>query len=201
MNNSFPWSEVKPSAKDVSEGNFRIGGVTLDDAPFFEQVENRFGNAQSVSRGDASTGREQICYSSSDDSDIHLIFEQGEVQFSFYLLADGPSWGGSDLCVKSPLVSKKLKTGVGLQLGMTPSQVEAVLGKADINEHNIIRYIRQLPKKTPPEQLAQFRNDHSYMSEKDFHANYDFYTLSVYVEARFADSKLKYLVVSKSETF
>jgi hypothetical protein len=38
------------------------------------------------------------------------------------------------------------------------------------------------------------------LSEKEFHADFDFYDLTKCVVAKFSDSKLTYLGVSKSET-
>lgn len=39
------------------------------------------------------------------------------------------------------------------------------------------------------------------MSEKEFHENYDFYTLSTHIEVRFTGSKATYIAVLKSEVY
>jgi hypothetical protein len=76
------------------------------------------GKATVVERGDASTGRSQICYSSlGKQSKTYLMFEKGEVNDSFYLFKGGPDWKGSKLCTASNLVTTNLSTASGLRLG------------------------------------------------------------------------------------
>ena len=55
-------------------------------------------------------------------------------------------------------------------------------------------------KKTSPEDLKQARIRYPQMSEEEFQANYGSYYLGTGVLAKFKDSKLTYLAVSKVET-
>ena len=45
------------------------------------------------------------------------------------------------------------------------------------------------------------RKEHPELNEDELRRNYGFYSLGVYVEARFKESKLAYLVVSKTEAY
>jgi hypothetical protein len=167
----------------------------------FPSVQARFGHAVVATRGDASTGRMQICYASEGRSPIRLIFEKGFSNFSFYMLGDAQYWNGQALCTESSQVNARLKTGSGLGIGMSPAEVEQILGKADISNGNKLVYQREIEKQTPADKLAELRREHSEISEAEFHDTYDSYELDLYIEARFSESKLTYLAVSRSESY
>src|SRR5215813_7121718 len=70
--NSDWWSQLRSGSdsgnipvltKDSPASNFEILGVDLSDDDPLAQAMTKLGTAQLVERGDASTGREQICYS------------------------------------------------------------------------------------------------------------------------------------------
>jgi hypothetical protein len=121
--------------------NFKIHGLSLDTLDF-SAVASIFGKASVVERGDASTGRSQICYVSNDSSEqIHMVFEFGEGQIStFYLFRGGVDWNGRDRCVNSRDVAAHLSTGTGLRLGLSRMQVEAILGRPDSVKGDGIAY-------------------------------------------------------------
>jgi hypothetical protein len=94
------------------------------------QAAAKLGKATVVERGDASTGRSQICYSSPrKQSKAFLIFEKGEVNDAFYVFNVGLDWKGSELCAESNLVTPNLSTASGLRLGQTRAQFRAIPGK------------------------------------------------------------------------
>jgi hypothetical protein len=117
--------EFQEQKTETAESNFKILGADLGH----QSSAARLGRPTIVQRGDAATGRSQACYASIGDSNkVYLVFEDGEVTFAFYLFAGGPPWNGSDLCVKSPLVSRATRTDSGLHLGMTTADVKKILG-------------------------------------------------------------------------
>jgi len=151
----------------------------------------------------ASSGRSQICYVSGQDrpKKVHLVFESGEVSNLFYLFAGGPDWIGSDLCVKSNLVTENLSVASGLRLGQTPDEVKAILGKPSAVIGNKVIYSFAFEKKTSSSDFDKLRQQHPELSDEDLHRNYELYSIGVYIEARFTQSKLSYLSVSKAETY
>lgn len=209
LDNSDWWSgsrssdsggEFKPEERELASSNFRVLGVTLGET-MFTRAATKLGKATTVERGDASTGRHQLCYSSpSTQEKVHLIFEQAEVGYAFYLFADGPTWEGADRCVASMAISRGIATSSGLHLGMTPAQVIAILGKPTRRRVNDLLYSFLITKETSPKDLKEARERNAEMSEKDFQANYGRYDLSTGVLAKFKDSKLTYLAVSKVES-
>lgn len=173
-------SNIKPQKRVPADSNFSILGVALGN-PQGDQLAVKLGKAPIVARGDAGTGRAQVCYVSLGSSPVvHLIFEQGEVNWAFYLFSDGPNWKGSNLCAKSALISPHLETGSGLALGQTRSKVEAILGIPTAIRSNKLIYSTEALIKPA---------DHT-----------DSYYLGVYIEAQFSNGRLTYLGVSKSET-
>jgi hypothetical protein len=71
-----------PEEREVSKANFRILGIDLGEDTF-ARAQSMLGRAAVVERGDASTGRRQICfYSASEKQRTYLIFERGEVAYS-----------------------------------------------------------------------------------------------------------------------
>ena len=192
--------QIKPNNKPLNEGSFRILGVTLSEKQF-EVAAARLGKAGEVGRGDAATGRHQVCYESAPEVDkIYLIFEFGEVEETFYLFADGPKWNGSDLCVKSSLITKRVATASGLKLGLTRRQVEAILGPPDHVDNDRLFYSREIQKKTSPAEFDRTRKEYpEKLSDKEAHEKFDYFDMTMYVEAHFGNSKLDYLAVSRAQ--
>jgi hypothetical protein len=200
IRNDYGDFNLKSQNLDTNASNFQIDGIAVgnDDLP---KIMARLGKATTVVRGDAAVGRTQICYVSvAEPQKFHLIFESGEVEYAFYLFADGPHWTGDNLCVKSRAVTADVGTASGLRLGLTPSQVESILGKPTARQNDRLIYSRSIRKRNSPRELKRLRQYHSGISEKEFHEEYDFYDLNVYIEARFSRSKLIYLGLSMSET-
>jgi hypothetical protein len=186
--------ELGPSTLEI--GNIKVGLGEIDKAAA------RFGKARVMSRGDASSSRIQACYVS-EDSQTHLIFQEDGEGFGaeFYLFKDGPRWNSSDLCAKSPLVSGDIATASGLHLGMTPAEVEALLGNPSVASAEYLRYDLQVRKRTTADDLAKMRAQHPKMSGKELNDSYGFYYVTSTVVAKFKDSKLTYLDVGRYESY
>jgi hypothetical protein len=209
LDNSDWWSanrspdsdnNIKPEKREFAAANFQILGIDLNDT-MFSKAAAQLGTSTIIERGDASTGRHQACYvSSGDKQQVHLIFEQGEVEWTFYVFSGGRAWQGSDQCVTSKRVAQNLATASGLRLGQTPAQVVAILGKPTKRQENELTYFFSIKKKASAGDLRQARQQNPGMSEKDLQENYGFYDLNAAICARFTQSKLTYLAVSKSET-
>lgn len=124
-----PDENIKFQKREINGCNFQILGIALGEQ-LFPKAMAKFGKALTVSRGDASTGRDQLCYVSGSGKDkVYLIFETGEVNYTFYLFRDGEPWSGMDRCVASRLVSSQISTASGLHPGQTEPEVTAILGK------------------------------------------------------------------------
>jgi hypothetical protein len=184
-----PHHRVKFQNRAPAVSNFQILGLTLgtDDS---QQIRFKFGEAIDVERGDAASGRDQICYVA-PSGNSHLIFEFGGEEAVLYLFEGGPKWNGSELCAPSPLVSADVSMTSGLRLGLNPQQVKALLGNPNIG----------FKKKTTAKGLAQLRGDNPNLSDAEFHKNYDYLDVEVYIEARFTSGKLNYLAVSTTGVY
>ena len=138
LNESLLDRQLQPREKEMDPTSFAIAGITLDDDPL-PQAMPKLGQATPVSRGDAATGRSQSCYvSSSGSRKTYLIFERGEVEYSFYLFTGGADWTGSNVCAKSRVELSDLSTPSGLKLGLSRAELESILGKPDLTEGNKI---------------------------------------------------------------
>ena len=190
----------KPGRVVTPRTNFNVLGINLFDDNLFKTVAKRLGDATDVQRGDAATGRDQLCYVSVDRT-VHLVFEQGEVDSVVYLFRDGQNWTGSDLCRRSPLLTETVSTASGLRLGMTIAEVRKILGIPSVQDEDKLIYARQTKQRMPPTLLEEIRrNDPHHYTDEEFHRQFDFYDESVYIEARFANHKLTYLAISQSGT-
>jgi len=187
--------------RELSRGNFQILGINLDEGSF-RRAEGKFGRATTVERGDASTARAQLCYvSTGEATSTYLIFETGEVNNTFYLFSGGTAWKGNEKCFATEAVSSKSSTTSGLQLGLAPSQVIAILGEPSIHRKDQLSYYLHTRKKTSEVDLKKLRQQHHEMSDKEFADNYGFYDLTTELVLKFKDSKLAFLAVSKLETY
>jgi hypothetical protein len=187
--------------RELPRGNFQILGINLDES-LFRSAVRKLGRATTVERGDASTGRDQLCYVSIGElTKTYLIFETGEVNDSFYLFSAGPEWNGDEKCVATKVVSSEASTTSGLHLGLTPSQVIAILGEPSIHRKDQLSYYLHARKKTSEADFKRVREQHREMSDKEFTDNYGFYDLTAMIVMRFKDSKLNYLGVSELQTY
>jgi hypothetical protein len=197
---SKPSAPVKFQKREPAESNFQIGGIALREPRDFSEIRFKFGEATEVERGDAASGRSQICYTSPSGS-LHLIFEFGEVDSVLYLFDDGPGWNGSELCAPSNSVSAKLSTASGLGLRIGPQQVKNILGEPSIVAPEKLVYYFDYRKKSTPKELLELRKNFPDMNDEEFAKNFEFADGEAYIEARFASGKLNYLAISKSETY
>jgi len=201
LNENHREPDWKPKETDLGIQSFTIAGVSLEKDQI-EQVEAKLGKTRTVQRGDASGGREQICYTSANGPEkIHLIFEYGEVESTFYLFAGGADWKGGRFCAPSDGVSNALSTASGLKLGLSREQVESILGKPDKAAGNKLVYFRETEKRTTAEEFERMRREYpEKLSDKDAHERFDSYTLMTYIEVRFVSSKTNYLAISATAT-
>jgi len=204
-NENFRTPERTPENRALSAANFEIAGQSFREADFFDVGSNPFGRitaslgkAQVTQRGDASTGREQICYTSkSRTGTTYLIFEAGETDLTFYLFADGRPWKGSSRCARSSSVSRSLATRSGLRLGMTAAEAEAILGKPTVSSGDRLIYSITAHRNISPEVFNKLRKQNPQMSPSQFQKNFSQYDLSIYIEARFSFGQMTYLAVSE----
>ncbi len=209
--NSDWWSRTRAFAFDDQKtvihnhepgsANFEILGLRLD-SDLFGKAAAKLGKAAIIERGDAATGRSQACYTSIGAAPmVHLIFENGEVSESFYLFSGGPNWKGSDLCAKSNSVTEDLSVASGLRLGQAPSEVRAILGQPSVATASKLIYSYSIQKKSSAKDFEKLRPRYPELSDQELHRQYEFYTLGVYIEARFSTGRLTYLAVSKTEAY
>jgi hypothetical protein len=189
---------------ELANSNFEILSVALGVGKGFQAAEEKLGRATEVNRGDAGLGRSQVCYSSvGANPGVYLIFEAGGEGFgsSFYLFEDGANWDGSQFCAMSPLISKRVRTASGLHLGQTPAEVQKILGKPSQSSAEKLTYIYEAKQEISAKELENIRRAEPKTSDEELRRSRGFYLRHAYIEARFADSKLTYLAVTKSEAF
>jgi len=192
--------EAKTEQRQFAESNFQVLHINLGNT-MFTRAAAKLGRAIVIDRGDASTGRRQVCYMSDNQDRVHLIFEQGEVEYAIYLFSDGPGWEGADRCVATKAISRNLATGSGIRLGQTPAQVIAILGKPTQSRKNELVYSFLVKKKTRPEDINAAKQRYPQMSDKEIEESYGYYNLGAGLVAKFKNSKLVYLAVSKVESY
>jgi hypothetical protein len=199
LNEGSHGPNINPGAVDLDPKTFQIAKLDARKVEF-KDITAKLGRAVRIQRGDASTSREQACYrSASARGPVYLIFEFGEDESNFYLFADGGDWSGRNSCVTSKQVSSDISTASGLRLGLTPDQFKAILGQPDTTVDNKLVYSRRVKMKSTPEQFARQRKEYpDVLSDTLAHQKFDFYTASIYIEAKFTDSKLSYLAVSSA---
>ena len=197
----FPSSEhITPEDRQPAETNFQIAGITLGSPFDFSDIRSKYGEGAEVTRGDAASFRDQMCYVS-PSGDVHLIFEFGEVESVLYLLQGGKSWNGDELCARSNAVSINSSTASGLRLGIAPEQLRSILGNPVMATTEKLIYCFGYRIKTSPEALAKSRKNYPEMSDAEFAKNFEYADGYVYIEARFSAGKLNLLAISKSETY
>ncbi len=201
LNENFEWPNDKPKGDEFSSANFEIAGIDLEKDEPFRHLRDGLGRAVSAIRSKGNNGREQICYTSSRGATVRLIFENGETNQAFYLFFDGQPWNGQALCAESAQVTAALRTKSGLGLGISPTEVEQVLGKPDFSTPNRFVYYRDIERHTPQDKLSQLRTEHSDLADQEFHDSYDSYDLELYIEVRFTEGKVTYLAVSRGENY
>jgi hypothetical protein len=196
FNADYPATKVAPPKRNISSKNLQILGVVLGDE-MLSLAGTEFGSVRPVVRGDGAKFREQACYALPVKE--YLIFEHGEVGATYYLFSDGRTWTGQDACVAVARAPNSVSTGSGLRLGQTPEQVIAILGQPSERTQDQFRYLAESKRSATAEELAQFRKEHPELNEQQLRKNSEF-NVTVSIVAKFAQSQLSYLAVSKVET-
>jgi hypothetical protein len=191
---------VKSQERELPPGSFQIVGVKLGDE-LLADAQERLGPATAVERGDAGEWRRQICYVVAGESaNTYLIFETGEIDRAFYLF-NGAPWKGQDSCSATNLVPGKLATGSGLHIGESPAEIIAMLGKPSGQREGELVYLVEYRKRNSAEELKELRKKVPAMSDEEFAKSLAVADLTAIVVLKFAESKLNYIAVSKSETY
>ena len=187
--------------RELSPKHFEILGLKPSDDIFLGATK-KLGKAAVVQRGDASSGRSQICYSSAGtDKKVYLIFEKGELNDAFYLFTGGPDWEGSNTCTVSNLVTRELATASGLHLGLSATKVRALLGEPSFVDKGKMIYSTMIEKKTSAADFEILKKGNPNLGDDELHKDYEFFTLTAHIEARFQQDKLVYLAVSQTESY
>ena len=188
---------VKPENKEPALTKFKILGVELEE-PQLGVALVKIGKATVVGRGDASTGRDQACYVSEGSEPVYLIFENGELDSSFYLFKDDHPWHGRELCATSGRVSKDTATDSGLKLGLARSQVEAILGRPTASFKHWLIYSYSLERKRPIGEFKKYLEGIPKEREKELEAQIPTWHFDLFIAVRFSSSTVDYLTVSEA---
>ncbi len=89
----------------------------------------------------------------------------------------------------------------GLHIDQTPSEVRGILGKPSVDSVSKLIYSFGVEKKSSAADFENLKPRSPGLSDEELHKEYEFYTLGVDIEARFSNSKLTYLLVSKIEAY
>lgn len=205
--------KVRIQRRQIANSNFRISGVDLaSDQDVLLQAAKALGKTTTELTGDASTSNDAACYQSASGSDqTHLIFGRGELDSSFTLTSNGTAWDAKRPCKKSAEITHDTATDSGLRLGLTKQQVLSILGLATAKRQNLRQHTKTLiyslqgKGQTNPRKLARMWQEElrrtPFESHQDFLENYEFYTLEVYISARFVNDSLTRLYVSWSAQY
>jgi len=203
------WSILSPTEeldsttlqhRELAGRNFQILGIDVRHFDFAD-VEKKLGSSAHIGRGDASTSREQLCYVSPvKDHPKYLIFEQGEVASSVYLFSVDRPWNGRDLCSRSRQITQGVKTGSGLELGLSMSQVIRILGAPSRRVGEDLEYWMSVTKPTSLKDLARIRSQHPELSDEEIRREYGHYDFNVFIKAKFNASGMVYLAIVTTET-
>jgi hypothetical protein len=188
---------VKVQHRMPAPSNFQILGITLGGSRFsdFDDMIAKLGGAKVTSRSDGADGRKQICYASSGSADkVHLIFETGDIMEAFYLFSGGTEWTGSDRCVNSDLISGNLGTASGIHLGQDRKDAETMLGQPSATYDKRTVYSFEGERTLTPEEFKKLHPDSAGFPNETL-----VYTIDVRIDARFENSKVTYLAISRSE--
>jgi hypothetical protein len=194
--------------REAAETNFRIAGVDLAAREeVITQAARLLGKVKAEASGDASTFLGEVCYQSTNKEDsTQLYFARGEVAYSFVLSSEMKA-----SCKPSQKITRSLATASGIHLGQSQEQVIEILGlptrrySSLQNHRDNFVYELQARKMTDPQDLAQRlvqeQKKNPYVNLKEFHDNYDFYDLSVSIQAKFVNNGLTNLKVSWMATY
>ncbi len=204
--NDLP-NDIKPLKRKISDSNCQILGVKLgvkDDQPMYNRIMAKLGRATVVARGDAHYSRAQVSYVSTKNKDnVYLVFEEGEMDTSFYVFTGERSWKGSNYAASSALISGTMATASGLHLGQSPEQIIAILGKPNFRNKSELYYSFlskvKIPEKDLKKSWQKYRTYNQNMSYEQYRQFYEFESHSVVILTRFDASKLIYLAVSRSD--
>lgn len=179
---------------------FRVAGIELGATSEDKHISQTYGPAEQIERGDASTGRYQVCYAS-PSGDLHLIFEFGEVESVAYLIAGSQPWDGESECVRTSAITPRLQTANGLTIGSKRERVRELLGVPSLSTPDRLYYVFEYSIKPTAAELRRLRKDNPQMSDAEFRSNFSDLDVTAIIDARFTGDELRYIAISRSETY
>jgi hypothetical protein len=181
--------------------DLKILGVGIGENQFHELAE-RFGEAPVITRGDADTGRKQVCYMSPDENErVYVAFEEGPMSHAFYLFKSRRPWAGAEYCMATKEISPGVEAASGVHLGQSQREVLEILGQPSLIDEDRLVFNRGTQEHTPEDQLQQFRKQMPGLNEQQVRELFGSFNRTVFMEARFLDRKLSYLAVAETTQF
>jgi hypothetical protein len=186
------------AAHQDAERFTHIVGVNLKEYPSLEDLVDKFGHADIVRSGDASTARARICYLTTDEL-ATLVFNRGEINEGFEIRT--PNLKDKQRCGRLKEIRASALEVSGVRLGMTRGEYDSLLGKRSkatakhVNHH--FEYVHVL---TDEELKVVVDKDKAEMPSWAEHPEeWRNWHVDIYIESSFEDSRLKSFSVSRSE--
>ena len=175
--------------KALDESNFRILGLFIGNcAP--RDIYSKFGPG--IAFKDAAEEEEtQVCYVSDKDETL-ILFSFKNFQCSrIRLLSQKKKFYKWHFCEKSPLVSRHLSTESGIKLGMSKSELKAILGAPHSESDENMSYAYEWKQK-----MNKTKNREAGQHSKDVKKN-PHRTVKATIRTDFSDTELISFEVSR----
>ena len=175
--------------KTPDESNFRILGLFIGDcAP--QDVYSKLGPGISF-KDEANADLTQVCYASDKDETL-ILFSFENFQCSrFSLLSQKKRFYKWHFCEKTPLISKHLTTASGIKLGMSKSELKAILGAPHSESDENMSYAYEWKQK-----MNKTKNGEAGQHSKDVKKN-PHRTVKATIRTEFSDTGLISFEVSR----
>ena len=175
--------------KTPDESNFRILGLFIGDcAP--QDVYSKLGPGIAF-KDTAEADETQVCYVSDKDETL-ILFSFENFQCSrFRLLSQKKRFYKWHFCEKTPLISKHLTTASGIKLGMSKSELKAILGAPHRESDENMSYAYEWKQK-----MNKTENGEAGQHSKDVKKN-PHRTVKATIRTEFSDTGLISFEVSR----
>ena len=175
--------------KTLDESNLTILGLIIGDSAS-QDIYSKFGPGIAF-KDTAEADETQVCYVSDKDETL-ILFSFKNFQCSrIRLLSQKKKFYKWHFCEKSPLVSRHLSTESGIKLGMSKSELKAILGAPHSESDENMSYAYEWKQK-----MNKTKNGEAGQHSKDVKKN-PHRTVKATIRTEFADTGLISFEVSR----
>jgi len=163
-----------------------------------EGVQSRLGVTKPLPKAEPHDWDRKVCYKATPKSDgTVLLFGTSRMQLAmFSIISSRQNFKWRAECRESPLVSRSVSTKSGIRLGLSASQLKAMLGKPTEETKRELKWVFETRKPMTDKEMYELAKSFGKQKLEDA-----YWYVNTYLEATFVNSELMSVQIARTVTY